>query len=192
MIFQPTMNLVQTTLNSSDNKGYLAEFRMKTADGSWKYIMGRGNISERDSDGKPRILSGTNTDISERKKSEEMLKKSEMRYRSLFTEMLEGLAFHEIICDSQGKPVDYRFLSINPAFEKLTGLSADYAVGKTVREVIPGVESFWIERYGKVALTGEPVSFENYIQGLDQYYKVAAYCPEHGKFAVLIREYYRT
>ena len=61
-------------------------------------------------------------------------------------------------------------------------------IGKTVIEALPGIESSWIERYGKVALTGEPTQFENYAAALGKYYEVRAYCPEHGKFATLINE----
>ena len=116
------------------------------------------------------------------------LSESEAQYRSLFTEMLEGFALHEIICDAEGKPVDYRFLSMNPAFERLTGLTAADIVGKTVRHVMPQTESSWIERYGKVALTGEPTKFENFAQELDRHYKVTAFCPRKGQFAVLFKD----
>ncbi len=127
-------------------------------------------------------------DITDQKLAEEMLVKSENQYRLLFDEMLSGFALHEIICDQNGKPIDYRFLSVNAAFEKMTGLDAHDILGKTALEVLPGIESSWIERYGKVALTGEPTQFENYAATLGKYYEVRAYCSERGKFATLINE----
>jgi len=99
--------------------------------------------------------------------------------------MTEGFALHEIICDDSGKPRDYRFLDINPAFERLTGLKKDDMIGKTVSESLPGTESFWIERYGNVALTGESVHFENYSSALKRHYEVFAYRPAPKQFAVL-------
>ena len=93
---------------------------------------------------------------------------------------------HEIICDSSGTPADYRFLEVNPAFELLTGLHKEDIIGKTVLTVLPQTEPFWIETYGKVALTGQSTHFENYSVELDRYYEVTAYSPETGKFAVQV------
>jgi len=127
-------------------------------------------------------------DISERRQAEELLQESEKKYHSLFTEMTEGFAVHEIICNDEGVPVDYRYVMINQSFEKLTGLKAENTVGRTVQEVLPGIDPFWIEIYGKVALTGEPVVFENYLKELDRYYRVSAFSQHKGQFAVLFED----
>ncbi|HVO76889.1 MAG TPA: MEDS domain-containing protein, partial [Candidatus Bathyarchaeia archaeon] len=121
----------------------------------------------------------------EGKKAEQALKESEQRYRSLFNTMTEGFGLHEIICDSNGMPIDYRFIDINPAFERLTGFKRGDVVGRTVREILPGIESSWIERYGKVALTGEPAHFEQHVEPLGRTYEVFAYCPSPRRFAAL-------
>jgi PAS domain S-box-containing protein len=118
----------------------------------------------------------------------ETLSRSENYYRMLFESMLNGFALHEIICDEKGVPVDYRFLRVNPAFERLTGLRAADITGKTVLEVLPGTEREWIERYGAVALTMEPVSFENYHGGLRRHFEVTAFSPVKGQFAVLFND----
>jgi PAS domain S-box-containing protein len=117
------------------------------------------------------------------KKATEAIRESEEKYRQLFDSMSEGFALHEIITDDNGKPVDYRFLSINHAFEKLTGLNAGNLIGKRVSEALPGTEMYWIETYGKVALTGVDFEFENYHAGLDKYFRVNAFCPQKGYFA---------
>ncbi|RPJ51694.1 MAG: PAS domain S-box protein [Chloroflexi bacterium] len=119
------------------------------------------------------------------RKSEAQMRKSEERYRTLFTSMLNGFALHEIICAADGQPVDYRFLEINPAFEQITGLKAADVIGKTVREVLPGIDPEWIETYGKVALTGEPAQFENYASPLGKYFQVYAFRPQPNQFAAL-------
>ncbi len=116
------------------------------------------------------------------------LTQSEKRHRLLFTEMQEGFALHETICDEKGYPIDYRFLEINNAFEKLTGLNKSDIIGKTVLQVLPGTESVWIEKYGHVALTGEPIGFENYSAALKRYYQVSVFCPQKGQFAVFFMD----
>ena len=113
------------------------------------------------------------------------LKQSEEHYRSLFRNMAEGFALHEIVTDQDGKPCDYTFLDVNPGFEKMTGLRADAVIGRTVREVLPAIEKRWIEIYGQVALTGEPACFENHASALGRWYEVLAYRHAPRQFAVI-------
>ncbi|HEY3389775.1 MAG TPA: PAS domain S-box protein, partial [Prolixibacteraceae bacterium] len=131
---------------------------------------------------------GFMTDITAKKESEKALKESELRYRTLFSEMMEGFALHEIICNEKGQPIDYQFLSVNPAFERITGLTKANLINKTVTEVIPNTEAFWIERYGSVAITSIPMSFEDYSGALDKYYHVVAFCPGKGQFATIVTD----
>ena len=112
----------------------------------------------------------------------------EQRYESLFQHMLDGFALHEIICDDGGRPVDYRFLEVNPAFERHTGLSAGDIKGRTVREVLPMIEQVWIDTYGKVALTGAPVLFEEYTAAQDKFFQVCAFRPAPMQFACIFTD----
>ncbi len=112
----------------------------------------------------------------------------ESRYRALVEHMHTGLALHEIICDGNGVPTDYRFLEVNPAFERLTGLRKHDIIGKTALEVLPGLERSWIERYGEVALTGTPQRFEEFSAGLGRYFEVTAFRPAPGRFAALFSD----
>jgi two-component system cell cycle sensor histidine kinase/response regulator CckA len=112
----------------------------------------------------------------------------EERYEWLFNSMLDGFALHEMIFDADGAPVDYRFLSVNPAFERMTGLTATAVVGRTVLEVLPGIERHWIENYGRVARTGEPFRFEAGSGDLGKHFEVIAYRPEPGRFACVFRD----
>ena len=116
------------------------------------------------------------------------LEESEHKYRLLFENMTAGFALHEMIYDEQGNPADYRFLEVNPAFEKLTGLSAAAILGKTVKEVLPNTEAYWIEQYGAVAGTGEPLAYQNYAGELGRYYDVWAFSPGKGLFAVIVSD----
>jgi PAS domain S-box-containing protein len=114
------------------------------------------------------------------------LQESEKRYRGVFQSMQTGFALHEIMCDDQGKPCNYRFLEVNPAFERINGVKAGEIIGKTVLEVCPGIESNWIEAYGKVALTRESAHIENYSAELQRHYDVMAYSSQPGRFATII------
>jgi PAS domain S-box-containing protein len=135
-----------------------------------------------------KTTSNLRREISERKKVEDALFKSENRYHELFTSMTEAFALHEIVLDKKGKPVDYRFLEVNPAFEAMTGLNADEIVGKRVLEVLPGTESYWIDTYGQVVRTGKPMTFANRSAELGKSYEVFAYSPRKGFFATIFTD----
>lgn len=132
-----------------------------------------------------RLHEALKRELIERRQTEQALRKSEEHFHSLFLAMQEGFALHEVICDTAGKPIDYRYLDVNPAFERATGIPRERWVGHTVREVLPNIEEHWIEGFGAVALSGQPATFESYVRDLDRYYQVVAYSPKHGQFAVI-------
>jgi PAS domain-containing protein len=84
------------------------------------------------------------------------IRESEQKYERLFASMNQGFCVFEMIFEGK-KPVDYRLEEVNPVFEEQSGLKN--AIGKTIRELVPNMEAYWFELYGKVALTGEPVRF---------------------------------
>lgn len=113
---------------------------------------------------------------------------SENRYQQIINYMLNAYALHEIICDEQNNPVDYRFLDVNGAFEQMTGLKAEALLGRTALEVLPQIEKSWIETYGRVALTGEPTHFEQFSRVLNRYYEVMAFSPVPNQFVCLFTD----
>jgi PAS domain S-box-containing protein len=123
-----------------------------------------------------------------RRAAERAVQESAQRYRSLFSGMTEGFALHEILCDGKGEPCDYRFLEINPAFERLTGLKREDVEGKVVSQVLPNNDPIWVHKYGEVALTGQSVHFEHYSAPLKRHYEVFAYRPAPRQFAVLFMD----
>lgn len=107
------------------------------------------------------------------------------RYKRVFHSMSEGFGLAEILLDGEGRPYDYRLLEVNEAFGKLTGYPPEVATGRTARELVPTIEPEWIETYANVALTGEPVRFENYAAGVGKWFEVFAYQTAPGQFAHL-------
>lgn len=113
------------------------------------------------------------------------------QFKDLFEKMLNGFAYHEIILNEVGVPIDYIFLEVNTAFEEMTGLKRKDVIGKRVTEVLPGIQddpANWIQKYGNVALGGGDLRYENYAQGLKKWYSVYAYSPQTKYFAVITED----
>jgi PAS domain S-box-containing protein len=139
-----------------------------------------------DDNGTVEAVAGTTRDVTERKMVEEARRKSEEKYRSLFEKMDEGFCILKMQFDENENPIDWRYLETNSAFEEHTGLKN--AEGKFVSNLLPELEKDWFEKYGKVALTGEPVQFEDYTDELDRWFEISAFRigePEEQKVAVL-------
>ena len=105
--------------------------------------------------------------------------------------MINGFALHKVLYNADGKPVDYVFLEVNEAFEKFTDLKQKDIIGKRVTTVLPGVEKDpfdWIGRYGRVAITGEPIRLETYSDLLDRWYSIIAYSPKKDHFVAVFED----
>ena len=132
------------------------------------------------------------TDITERKKADEALRKSEEEYRSLFVNMIDGFAYCKMIFDENNKPIDFVYLQINDSFERITGLKRETIVGKKVTEAIPGIKAAnpeLFEIYGRVALTGRKEKFEVFFKPLSMWFSISVYCPAKGYFAAVLRTF---
>ncbi len=167
--------------------GYAATYRIRAGNG-WRWMIARGHV-EYGADGAPREVHGVVMDATRQREAEQQLRATEERYRTVFDSIDEGLCVIDMLYDTEGRPCDYRFVEANPAFIKHTGL-AD-AVGRTIREMVPGHEQHWFDIYGQVAATGEAVRYENEAKGLDRWYDVYAVRlggPENRRVAVLFTD----
>jgi PAS domain S-box-containing protein len=131
----------------------------------------------------------TFVDITEIKQTQETLWETEKLFKSLFENTSNAVTIQEIVLDAQGKPVDYIFLQANPAFEKHTGLRVADILGKRVTQIYPDTEDTdLIEIYGRVALTGEPVTFERFYKLRQRRYDINVYQVGKGRFATVFED----
>ena len=124
-------------------------------------------------------------DVTERVRAEEAVRESERKYRGLFETMQEGHVECEMIRDAQGRAVDYRVLSANPQYERLTGIPAERAVGRSARELLPELDAWWIETFDRVVTTGEATRFEQEAPTLGRWFEMRAFPFGGDRFAVL-------
>ncbi|KQP85552.1 histidine kinase [Methylobacterium sp. Leaf113] len=125
-----------------------------------------------DADGQLLYFFASQLDVTRFRTEEGRFAESEARYRTLFDAIDAGFCIVEMRFDSDGRPVDYRFLEVNPAFERQAGLGD--VIGEWVSDVIPGLEPRWLETYGDVALTGRPARFESGAVSLGRWFDVHA------------------
>jgi len=123
-------------------------------------------------------------DITERVQAKEVLQNSEEKFRLMFNQMVSASALFEVVFNKRGRPEDFRYIEVNPAFEHSTGLKKGQVIGKTLLEVFPETERYWLQGFEEVALTANSIEIENYHQGLDKYFHVSGFRPKEGQVAV--------
>ncbi len=159
---------------------YDQEWEIITAKGNRRWVHAVARIQREQ--GKVR---GSFQDITDRKLAEEKLRESETRYRALFGNMLNGLAYCRMIYEGD-RPADFVYLEVNQAFEKLTGLRN--VTGKKVTELIPGAresDSALFEIYGRVARGGPPETFELRLEALKMWLHISVYSPARDCFVAI-------
>ncbi|HEY6400219.1 MAG TPA: PAS domain-containing protein, partial [Blastocatellia bacterium] len=138
--------------------------------------------------GPERILLGVE-DVTGRTRAEEELRRSDEKYRSLIESIGDGFCVIEVIFGVRDNPIDYRFLEMNPSFERQTGLTN--ALGKTMRELALDHDKRLLEAYGRVARTGQPERFENHAEQMRRWYDVYAWRygqPQDRQVAILFKD----
>jgi PAS domain S-box-containing protein len=133
----------------------------------------------------------TISDITPAKKAAEQLTQSELEFRSLFEQMIAGAAYFKVLTDRQDRPKDLVYIQVNEAFELMTGLKKEEVVGKHITEIFHDIRKLdfdWIENLGKVAVSGESISFEQYFEPLSRWFSGSAYRPQEGYCAVIFSD----
>lgn len=113
---------------------------------------------------------------------------SEEKYKSLVNEMKQGLAIYKAVVDEEGKYINYKFLYANKGHEEITGLKNDELSGRNISDIFISLESHIIDKFADVVKTGEPYSFENYLEETGKDYAVIAYRPKQGQLAVIVTD----
>jgi PAS domain S-box-containing protein len=124
-------------------------------------------------------------DVTELKLAEESLRESERKFHSIFDSMSEIVVLHELICDSSGRPVDYRILDCNPAFTRSTGIPPERAIGALASQLYDTSEPPYLALYAQVALTGKPTQFEVHFAPMQKHFAISAISPAEGRFATV-------
>lgn len=182
-VFQETNKLLNNEIDM-----YVCEHRLKTKDNSYKWILDRGKVIERDKNNKALRVIGVHTDITERKLNEQKIKDSEEKFRTLFENMTEGVALHQLIINDQNQISDYRIIDVNPAFESHVGLKASEVIGKLVSEAYKVKEAPYLKEYAQVALSGTPYIFETYFEPLHKHFKISVISPQYLYFATVFED----
>jgi two-component system, cell cycle sensor histidine kinase and response regulator CckA len=107
---------------------------------------------------------------------------------SLLQNMQEGVALSDLVYDSDGKPVDYRIVDVNPAYCRHTGIPSERAIGSLAGALYGAGPPPYLDIYTKVALTGEPVHFESYCAPLGKHFSLSVFSPHHGWFATIFED----
>ncbi len=138
-----------------------------------------------------RIMSAIGSQIGqflERSRAEAARTESEKKYRSLYDSMSEGAVLHELVCDAEGRAIDYILLEANPASSKILGFQREKVIGRRASEVYSTAEPPYLEIFAAVAAGGEPVVFETWFESVQKAFKISVSSPEIGKFATLFED----
>ncbi len=124
----------------------------------------------------------------ERDKAIAELRRSEGQWRRLFETMEEGFILGAVLRDDAGRIIDWRYEEVNDAWYDLVGIARGGAIGRTIREVFPGIEDEWVLEFASVVEAGEPVRFTRQVGSLGRWYDGVAKAAGGDYFTVLFTE----
>ena len=80
----------------------------------------------------------------------------------LYSSMVEGVCLHEIVFGDDRKAVDYKILDVNPAYEEITQIKKEKAIGRLASDLYGTGNPPYLDIYATVAKSGVPTTFETY------------------------------
>lgn len=155
--------------------------RFRCADGSYRALEWRSRLDE------GRIIAAAR-DISARLAAEDALRDGERRLSRLFQSMGEVCAYHRLVYDAGGEPVDYMILDVNPAFCAATGIPREAAVGRLAGELYGTGEPPYFTVYARAATSGESERFETHFEPMGKYFRITVSSPATGYFFTITED----
>jgi PAS domain S-box-containing protein len=178
-----TLQLIQKT--AAGERQNSVELALVRPDGDVRTVLWNSVTIYEDDMTTPVAVIAQGQDITVRKRAEEALIVSERKFRSLFENMAEGMALHELVYDEQGKAIDYRLLQVNPAYEKHTNLLAEETYGALASQLYKTNQPPFLSEYESVANSGQPISFETYFSPLQKHFRISVISHQKGQFATV-------
>lgn len=167
---------------------YSSTYRVRGTDGQYRTVIARGRVVF-DAQDRPQTLAGVALDIPRQTEAQAALQVAQERYRTLISSMDEAFGIVKVLLDDSGSPFEYRFEEVNQAMELQSGLVQ--AAGKTIREMVPDIEQFWIDTYGRVALSRQPERFIEHSAAMGYWWDVYAApigAPEDLQIAIIFTD----
>lgn len=173
---------------------YAHQYRVRYATGEYRWIEANGRV-ERAADGTARTFPGVLIDIDERRAVEAErdrataeLRANEAKWRGLFETLEEGFVLGKVLRDAEGRIVDWRYEEVNNAWYDLVGIERGCAIGRTIRQLFPGIEDDWVLEFARVVETGEAMRFTRQVGNLQRWYDGVCQAIENDRFTVIFLE----
>ncbi len=185
--YQFTMDIMRLAL-LSDEIMYDVEYRLRTKNGGWKWFHDSGKIVERTEDGKPVRIVGIVYDISNAKKSEEIIKENELKFRSLFENMIDGICILENVFDANQNIVDLICIDCNKAFEKQIIKNKEQVINQSIRSIFPKLDDETFKLFAQTGIDGNQFHDEYYIDDLELFFLISVYAPREHQVAMIFSD----
>ncbi len=113
------------------------------------------------------------------------MNESKGKFHVLFNNLSNGIAYHGIVYNKSGDPIDYIITDVNRQYEKILSLKKEDVINKKATEVYNVESAPYIDIYSRVADTQEPTSFETYFPPMDKYFNISIFSPKKGEFVTV-------
>ncbi|MBP8975233.1 MAG: PAS domain S-box protein [Bacteroidetes bacterium] len=164
-----------------------AEYRFLHSDGSVRWVLGKA-VPEKDPKGNVLGYIGTITDITELRLNEELLHRREEQFQTLFMNMIEGVALHELIYDDSGNPIDYIILECNPSFERILNIPVSNVKGRRATKVYKVSSAPYLDEYSEVVSTKQGKILEKFFPAMEKYFLISVFPWNKNGFATIFQD----